>query len=445
VTDRSPDDPVLGHFRCKACGGVDGHDPNCPVNDCPDCGVSPDNAVSFGHHPDCPNHVRLRDDESPLTAAVTTFQRWLHIPDPAPLYVVLATVLANRMPGDPVWLLLVGPPGSGKTELLVPLVVLEDMHMAATLTEPALLSGSPQRERAKDAKGGLLREIGEYGIVVCKDFGSVLSMHRDARAAVLSALREVYDGSWTRHVGTDGGRRLHWQGKLGLLAGCTPTIDNHAAVMGAMGERFAIFRMPDTAEDAQAVRALTHAGHEDEMRGELGAAVRGVLAGVDVGRARALDLAETQRTRLVHLATLAVRCRSAVERDGYTREIELIPEPEAPGRLTLTLARVFTALREIGVEDAGAWRILAKLALDSMPKLRRRALEYVLDHDRPDTAAVAEALDLPTQTTRRGLEDLAAHGLLRREGQGKGKAHLWQPTAFTRERWKATERHSDPF
>ena len=30
-----------------------------------------------------------------------------------------------------------------------------------------------------------------------QDFGSVLSMHREARAAVLAALREVYDGSWT--------------------------------------------------------------------------------------------------------------------------------------------------------------------------------------------------------------------------------------------------------
>jgi hypothetical protein len=148
-----------------------------------------------------------------LTECVATFQRWQHMPDPSPLYVVLATVAANQAPGDPVWLLLVGPPGSAKTELLAPLVVLPNVHSAATLTEASLLSGTPKRDQAKDAKGGLLREIGEYGIVVAKDFGSVLSMHRDTRAATLSALREVYDGSWTRHVGTDGGKRLHWQGR----------------------------------------------------------------------------------------------------------------------------------------------------------------------------------------------------------------------------------------
>src|SRR5436305_642239 len=96
-----------------------------------------------------------------LTEAVEVFRHWLHLPDPTPLHAVLATVVANRSPGDPVWLLLVGPPGCGKSELLVPLAGLGDVHMAATLTEASLLSGSPKRERAKDAKGGLLREIGD--------------------------------------------------------------------------------------------------------------------------------------------------------------------------------------------------------------------------------------------------------------------------------------------
>ena len=104
---------------------------------------------------------------------------------------------------------------------------------------------------------------------MCKDFGSVLSMNRDARAAVLAALREVYDGSWTRHVGTGGGRTLTWSGKVGLVAGATPTIDRHHAVMGAMGERFVLFRLPEVDASEQARRALAHAGREKEMRQEI--------------------------------------------------------------------------------------------------------------------------------------------------------------------------------
>ena len=34
----------------------------------------------------------------------------------------------------------------------------------------------------------------------------------------VGVLREVYDGSWIRHIGSDGGRTLHWYGKVGLVS-----------------------------------------------------------------------------------------------------------------------------------------------------------------------------------------------------------------------------------
>ena len=201
-----------------------------------------------------------------LRIVESTFAKWLHMPDMSALHVVLGTIAANLRAGDPIWALLVGPPGGGKTEILQALSSLENVHPTATLTEAALLSGTPKREKAKDASGGLLRAVGDFGIIVCKDFGSILSMHRDARGQALAALREIYDGSWTRHVGTDGGRTLSWAGKVGLVAGCTPTVDRHHAVMSAMGERFVLFRLP-ALDDAQQMRqSLGHAGRENTMR-----------------------------------------------------------------------------------------------------------------------------------------------------------------------------------
>lgn len=379
-----------------------------------------------------------------LADCVSTFREWLHMPDTGGLYVTLAAVAANRAPGDPVWLLLISPPGGGKTETLMPLARLPDVHLAATLTEAALLSGTPKKE-AKDAKGGLLREIGDFGIVVAKDFGSVLSMHRDARAAVLAALREVYDGSWTRHVGTDGGRTLAWSGKVGLIAGCTPSIDSHHAVIGSMGERFVFYRLARTDADAQARRSLAHVGHEAAMRAALGGAVERALSAVDADMLVAPADAPTT-DRIVAVSTLAVRCRSAVERDGRTREVDLVPEPEAPARLALVLLRLWNALRAIGVDEAEAWRLVTKCALDSMPALRRRVLAYLLSRDVPaSTTEVAERVDHPTVTTRRALEDLTAHGILTRHRPGERRADLWQPTDWTRGRWATvSEMSGDP-
>ncbi len=332
---------------------------------------------------------------------------------------------------------------AGKTEVLNALAGLSDVHPAATLTEAALLSGTPKKDHASGAKGGLLREIGDFGIIVAKDFGSVLSMNRDARASVLAALREVYDGSWTRHVGTDGGRTLSWSGKVGLIAGCTPVIDSHHAVIGSMGERFTFYRLPATDADAQVRRALAHVGCEATMRGALAAAVESVLLDVDSGElVKPADDATTDR--LVKIATLAVRCRSEVERDSYSREVTLIPEAEAPARLALVLLRLLNALRAIGLDAGDAWRLVIRCALDSMPAIRRSVLEDLLRQTGPaSTTEVAERVAYPTTTTRRALEDLAAHGIAERQAQGQGRADLWQVTAWARGRWPGIPEKSE--
>lgn len=375
-----------------------------------------------------------------LAECVGAFRRWLSLPDAGGVHVTLAAVLANRAEGDSVWLLHVGPPGCGKTETLAAIAGLADVHQVATLTEAALLSGTPKRDKAQGAAGGLLRTIGDYGILLAKDFGSVLSMHRDARSSVLAALREIYDGAWTRHLGVDGGRTLTWTGKVGLIGACTPSIDTHHAVMGSMGERFVLYRHHVHDADDHAARALAHLGREKQMRAELAAAA-----------ARALDAAtmpaplnDSDKTRLVRLATLAVRCRSSVERDSRTREVEFVPDPEAPSRLVLVLARMLAALRALGVADPEAWTLTHRLALDSMPALRRSVLHDLVDCDESTTRQVAGRLGLPTTTVRRALEDLAAHGIATRTAEGKGnQGDSYTLSAFARDYWPCVPEMSD--
>jgi hypothetical protein len=368
-----------------------------------------------------------------LQDVLKTFREWLYLPDPGIVYAILGAVAANLLDGDPVWLLAVGPPGGGKSEILAATGGLPNIHPAATLTEPALLSGTPKKDRAESAKGGLLREMGRFGIIVCKDFGSVLSMHRDARAAVLAALREVYDGSWTRHLGTSGGQSLTWAGKVGLLAGCTQAIDRHHAVMGAMGERFALYRLPVSDPDEQARRALEHDGREQEMREQLSSAVAGLFHAGPPATPPALT--RTGSKRLIQLATLAVRCRSAVERDGYSREVELVPDAESPTRLVKALARLLAGIHAIGADDADAWKVINKCALDCIPALRLAVIVHLYENSDGTTTDIASAVKHPTQTARRALEDLAAHGVIHRKSNGQGNADTWRITEWTADRY----------
>lgn len=361
-----------------------------------------------------------------LGDVVATFRRWLHLPDPGGLYVALATVVANRLPGDPVWLLLVGASSSGKTEVLVSLAGLEEVEPAATLTEAALLSGVPRRDVASGASGGLLRKIGDYGILTLKDFGSVLSMHRDARAAVLAALRECYDGAWDRPVGADGGRVLSWRGKLGLVAGVTTVVDRHHGVIDSLGSRFAFYRVGIDDRSSQAKRSLEHRRRTAGMRDELRDAVSGFFSALALPDSDD-TLSDDDKDRLVRLADFVTLARSPVERDTYkTREIELIPDAEAPARFVNMLASVLEGLRVIGLDDGRAWALVSKVALDSMPAQRRSVIEHLQTAGTTTTKQAAVVLGVPTTTARRTLEDLAAHGIVRRTaGEQPGEADTW--------------------
>ncbi len=381
-----------------------------------------------------PTVTQYTGDRVALDDVLSAFRNWLHMPDAGALYVTLAAVVANRLPGDPLWLLLVAASSSGKTEILVSLNGLDEVVVAATMTEAALLSGSPKKEHAAGASGGLLKTVGDYGILTLKDFGSVLSMHRDARAAVLAALREIYDGAWDRHVGVDGGRTLHWDGKLGLIAGVTTVVDSHHAVMDSLGSGFAFYRVDVDERAEQGARALEHRDGARAMRAELRDVITGFFHQLVLPSSDTLSGQDKQR--LVTLADLVTMARSPVERDRQSREIELIPDPEAPARFAIMLAGLLEGLRVIGLDDDHAWRLTVKTAFDSMPAQRRRAIEYLAEAaSGVATKPAALALGLPTTTVRRTLEDLAAHGIVERQSEGEGQADTWKLSAWTRSRY----------
>jgi hypothetical protein len=173
------------------------------------------------------------------------------------------------------------------------------------------------------------------------------------------------------------------------------------------------------------------------MRKELAEAVKQLFAN---RRTEAAKINVQERETIGQTIALAVRLRGAVERDRGSRELEMIYGAEGTARIGLALERLLAGLDTLGVDRTKALTIVKRVALDSVPPLRRRAYDCVIKYGRatpPDpveTADVAIELGLPTNTARRILEDLAAHGLVLRRSQGPGKADIWDPTP-----WEAEE------
>ena len=361
-----------------------------------------------------------RQDAGALDRAHKTFADWLGEEyDLCALDAVLAVAAAERLGGDPAWLLVVSGPGNAKTETVSALNGI-GAHVTSTITsEGALISATPAREKAKDSTGGLLRKIGDRGVLVVKDFTSILSMNRDLRTSVLAALREIYDGRWERNVGTDGGRTLTWEGRIVLIGAVTTAYDAAHAVIASMGDRFALVRMDSsTGRMAAGRQALRNVDQEQSMRAELATAVADVITAMEPERA---TMTEEDHDKLLSIADLVTFARTAVERD-YRGDVIDAHAPEMPTRFAKMLAQVVRGGLAIGMTREHAHAVALRVAGDSMPPLRLAILGDIAQHPGSRTTDVRVRLQRPHNTVDRELQALHMLGLVeqRTEAVGEG-------------------------
>jgi hypothetical protein len=351
------------------------------------------------------------------------------------------------MAGPPVWLILVGPPSCGKSQVLDPLAGMNEMLDACgEITYAGLLPLKKTRKGNKGVvqtgSGGVLGKIGRYGVLVISDFSTtVLSMQHEQMAKVIGAFRQIYMGNFSRNADPDGGgRSVSWEGKMGMLAGCTPNIDSHHSVMGGMGERFVFYRYPVTGY-SEAYASLDMS-EPKKVREYLQCCFENYfdsMSGVEkiAEDAAQIKLQMMEKDKLVAVAQLAAKCRGSVTRNRYSRDVEEVPYSEGPSRLVKVLGLMLRSLMACGVRKKEAWRLTARMALDSMPLTRRRAmvcLGGVNGDGGLDLEEGVKRSGVHSTTLRRAMEDLVLLGVVRDEVEGKKK--VWRMREQDLKRWK---------
>ena len=339
------------------------------------------------------------------------------------LDIVLAAAAANRMRHEPVWLMIVGGSGTGKTEVAKSLVGI-GAHIVSTIhSEGALLSASKKEGKEGSGTGGLLKEVGPDAIVVLKDFTSILSMpERGQRPLILAALREIHDGNWIRKVGVDGGRSIPWKGHLGIIGCCTTAWDMAHTAIAAMGDRFTVVRINSRDMDyrlAAGAQAMANLGKEKEMAYELKEAVRYVLEKTGP-HCKPVELPSAINDVILQACNIAASARTPTEHD-HRGKTEFSHDPEAPTRLPRSLMQLMQGAITLGIPLDQAFNMAIRCIRDSISTIRLECLDYMSRNADCTVSDIAYGLQRPWNAVDKAIQALFSANMLTTERIGKGK------------------------
>ena len=350
--------------------------------------------------------------ESPAHIVTQAVGEWLVLEDDLLPVVPLVMTVANWLPGQPAWLMIVAPPSSGKSDMIMGVSAITGVYSISTVTPKTFASGmKPSADGGKPPS--LLERLrsSKKWLLTVKDFGTILSLPPQQRNPILGQLREIFDGKYDATFGT--GVEIDWEGKLGLLVGATPAVDKYHKWSAELGERFVQFRPGAPDPGKVAMKAALVASKEKERKDAIGSAYRRAFA-------EARGLLETHGAEkffrpeaylvAVAISQFVAKARTPISHDGYNA-FE-VAESEGPGRLT----KVFQQLQQASLicyagDAEAATRLIVRIAVDSIPGKRGKALRELAN--RPDgitVAGTAKVLRCDDNTARTELDDLVKLG-----------------------------------
>jgi len=342
--------------------------------------------------------------------------KWYYKPDTNALAIALATYAAHTiLDNKAVWLFVIGPSGTGKTELICSAIEsLPDVLTKSDITSQSFISGLPSK------KGGnsilfRLPKIGKepnntQGILVFKDFSSIVSERPDTRAKIMSQMREIWDGYYNPGKGTT---TLEWRGKVTIIAAATPALERAWGVQRELGERFIQVRWAREDGIETAFAAATHLNNPQIVP----IFKSKIKKFVDVKSLTKASIHPPNPKDFAYIAEMAAILRGTVVRDsGGSRTIIDVPQCEAPTRLMLAMVQIAIGLAMIFKRgEVGEWdtSLAKRIAIDSIPINRLRVINSVLNDVDTPPAAIHKQTELSYPTIEWICDELIALGALK--------------------------------
>jgi hypothetical protein len=363
----------------------------------------------------------LGTEDAALAHLHVCFSNYLAVLDPDAIAVVLATAVAQaETSADPLWLMLVGSSSGSKSETIRTVSALGDKNLS-DLTRAGLLGGHAAKEGGI-VRTGLLAKLGDgcNALVTISDLSSLLSrgggrMSGQEQAGVYEALRDVYDGEYTRTMDR---LEVTWRGRLTILAGVTPAIDAMRTYTTALGTRFCYFRL-DQMTDAHRDMIARVVFDRSELKAHREAAQAQAQVIVEAAREKvtSVELPASMRDAVVGCANYASYGRVNLPRD-YRGTVDGVADWEEPGRLTGQLVVLARSLCALGLGEVAMQRIVRRTAQSCMPADMLAVLRQC--DSRRSTSSIAARSGLHRAVATRALEGWAATGVVHEQRVSDG-------------------------
>ena len=330
-----------------------------------------------------------------------------------------------------LWMLLVGVPSSGKTDLVRLMKDAENTYYLDNLTQNAFISG----ERAtKSQKVYDLLPLIDKKCLVIKDWTSIFSLDEKMTKKLLGELVGIYDKEFTKFSSRRG--NISYQSAFSQLGCITPaTLNRHTQYMNMVGPRFLCYSMPtSTSEDAEkSYKSIFTNTNRSLIEKEARLYVSSYLNQLTQSHFAIQELSKPIQVYLRTAAELMSNCRGIVLLQSATFKNEeqedikyyevldvQIEEPWRAVQQIMLLAQYLAFVvgkNEITIEELS---IVKEVVISSMPADRSQALRTIKEQGGIITAKqLSDSSDRSTKTSRRLLDELTALKVLEKvKGSG---------------------------
>lgn len=326
--------------------------------------------------------------------------------------VMLATCLSVRMPGEPLWLFVVGPASCGKSTVIEAFGGQNQyFDYSSKLTATSLVSGWRNPD-GSDASS--LHKLNEKTFFV-KDMTVLLGMPDGVQQQLWDLLRDAYDG----YIKVQYGNGKVFEAtdfKFNIIAGVTPIIHKHNDA--SKGERFLKidFLGSNFDEDEHMNQAWENMDNKKENKTKLTNTILGYYKNLHetFDTTKTATIPDVIKRKVQSLAKLVARLQTKVEKDRNEGMIYR-PVSAIATRLSLQFKNLITCLafvRNETIVSESTYDIVRKVGFDSCPGLNFEVIDYIRKHKQATRKSIINNLKIPSTRVHQILTDLEQLGMV---------------------------------